>query len=731
MIKNHLNRVALLIGISEYDSPFNSLPQVKNNIRDLHEILSNPHLGGYTIDDKYRNENSIAKDLENTIHEFIENNEGKSVLIYYAGHGLVGPNNIFLLTARDSKINENGTFKHATFVTSTSIIDCIRVNNFKELVLILDCCYAGAFIEDFKNSVEKNPTLQKRNYTIIASCNASSKVYLQKNSDHSPFVESFIERINNKEDRGKRNSISINANDLFNYTSKHTDYLKPQKLVSESSENSPPIISNIKTNNIEAEIFRDKISVNENHKKSEDVKKLFTRYNKVKKLFKEESELDVYLGSDVQNMSEKERKGEGIRLQKILNRIAIQKNFNSENERKTFTKEISKELELEATNPFILSKYILSLFKNPPKGEINYNALRSISLIPFSVIFFSGKEVLAPQIQPHIYYNKLSSKKVIFNNTSVLSVSVSPDSRNMVILSRDGKLKKLNLDNGFPRDLPGEKIKLAFYTSSGKTQAISTDKTNIKINRSNEKNPLPIPLKGNADDYIFSADDKTLVAISKTSRTIEAFSLATGKREMKENFLTEIPIINNVIIKNEFIIIAGEKRLDETCEKNNDDDCSDEAYLGKGSIEIFNWKKNQLIIKNNDHSNEVTAMAISGNGNILISSSAAAGQLGGEIRVWNLARSIKSKKLIPKFEGVQSTNAALSGIATNHEGDTMAVSSAEDKIQIRLTSSKDGNKEIIDNDSNQINPLAFNLKGDMLFSSDLTGRIIQYNLDKN
>jgi Caspase domain len=756
MTNNHLNKAALLIGVSEYDSSFKSLPQVKNNIRDLHEILSNPHLGGYTIDDEYRNENSTANDLETTINEFLKKNEGNSILIYYAGHGLVGPNDIFLLTARDSEIYENGTPKHTTFVTSASIIDSIRFNKFKELVLILDCCHAGAFIEDFKNSVEKNPTLQKRNYTILASCNAYKKIYLQNGSDHSPFVESFIKRIN---DRGKNDSISINANDLFNYTSTHSGYLKPQKLVSESSENSPPTIFNIKTDKIEVEIFKDKISVNENHRKSEDVKKLAIRYSKVRKLFGK-SEIEKNVGSYNQDIGE---------LQNIIKKIAHQKKFKSKNERKTFIEEISKELKLELTHSS--TKYKVSIFretsknyfdegsnevfsiiiptvkdvfqpinrvlqtfsKKSPKSEIKYNALRSISVLSFSVIFFSGKDVLTPQNQPHIYSGKPSSKKNIFSNTSVLSIAVSPDSRNMIILSRDGKLKNLNLDNRFSHDLPGgkgEKIELASYTSTGNIQVISTDKTNIKIHKSNEKNTLKIPVKGEVSDYVFSTDDKTLVTISKTSGAIKVFSLTTGKEETKANFVTQMREINNVIIKDEFIILAGEQRLDKACEKNSEDGCLGEASSGKGSIEIFDWKKNQLIIENNDHSNKVTAMAISGNGNILISSSAA-GQVGGEIRVWNLAHSIKSQKLISNFEGVQSTNAVLSSIATNNEGDIMAVSSAEDKIQTRLTSSKDGNIEIINSDSNQVNSLALNLKGDMLFSSDSTGEIIQYKLEKN
>lgn len=730
MINNQLNKAALLIGINEYDnSSFKSLPQVKNNIQGLYQILSNPYLGGYTIDNENRNENSTAKYLEDTIHKFIKNNKDNSILIYYAGHGMVGSNNIFLLTARDSEVDENGTPRYTTFVPSTSIIDCIKNNKFEELVLILDCCYAGAFIENFKNSVQHNSTFQKKNYMILTSCDARSKIYLETNSSYSPFVDLFTKRINDKENSYP---ISINVNDLFNYTHKYAGHLKPQKLASKSSENFPPIISNIKTNEIEAKIFRDRISVNENHKKSADVKKILTRYNKVKKIFKEKSELDVFLESDDRNVLTKEK--EGIELQKILNRIATQKKFKSRNERKTFIEEVSKELELEVKNSFILNKYVLNLSKNSSKNEINYNVLKSISLISFSVVFFSGKEVLVPQSQPLIYYNKLSSKKIVSSNTSVLSASVSPDSRNIIILSRDGKLKQQSLDNGLSHDLLKGKTELASYTSTGEIQAIYIDKNNIKINKFNGingKNPLPIELKGNASGYIFSADDKTLVTISKASGTIKVFSLETGDTQTGGNLLSKISRINNVIIKNELIIISGEERLDKACEKNSDDDCLSDAYLSKGSIEIFNWKKNQLIIENNDHSSQVTAMAVSGNGKVLISSSATAEKLGGEIRVWDLARSVKSKKLISKFEGVQATNAALSSLATNYEGDTMAVSSAEDKIQIRLTSSKDGHKEIIDSESNQINSLAFNLKGDMLLSSDLTGRIIRYNLSKN
>jgi hypothetical protein len=757
MTKNHPNKAALLIGINEYHNSdvFKSLPQVKNNIQELHEILSNPHLGGYNIDDKHHVMDNTASDIEKKIKAFIKENKNSSILIYYTGHGLMCPqNDVFWITAKDSNKDVDGTADYCTFIQSTPIIKCIINQKPKELVMILDCCYAAAFINNFQNELNKSPKCDMGNFTIIASCGANERIYLQDKDELTPFVKSFSKRIY---DSARNNSMSVNANDMFNYYRKNVyGNLSPKIWKKELSENStsgfkysPPVISNIRTKEIELKVFIHNLAIKKNDKLRKEELNIIEEFNR-KKLFLSEERLATIVNSYYQDIQEKEVKKKELEENQInqakneretlksIWKIAKEK-YEYKNEQEFFAKMLCEELCI---------KYLdLSI----SEGNVKVKKWSLISLMTFLLISWRVIELLPSQNPPLIYYNRLSSKKILQENTLALSISVSPDERSILMLSRDGKLGKRSLDSEFPNTLPGEfpttlpgeKIKIASYTSTGEIQVISTDKMSIKIhkfNKFNKKSDLSIPLESNADDYIFSADDKTLVAISRITKSIEIFNLETGEKMRKKSPTTKISNISNVIIKNEFIIVAGEKDSDENHldksnldkgSKDGDDIRLSETILGKGGIEVFNWKKNELIIENNDHSNEVTAMAISGNGNTLISSSAAAGQIGGEIRVWDLVSSIESKKLIPKFKGVQSTNAALSSIATNNEGDTMTVSSAEDKIQIRLTSSKDGYEKVIDGDSNQINSLVFNLKGDMLFSSDLTGRIIQYNLEKN
>lgn len=749
MTKNNLQKSALLIGVSEYNHTelYRALPQVKNNIQELEKILSSPYLGGYTVTVHNQEPDDSAVEIQKSINNFLENNKNNRILIYYAGHGekRLESNSLWLTAKNSEKSKVNGTFIDGTFIQSSTIMQYINDHKPKELVLILDCCFSGVFIQDFKNSIKANT---KGKYAIVTACGDEERIYLEDKFDYSPFVHFFIKRIN---DRTRNSNItSVNINDLFNYVRKSLNgSLSPQKheinlFESDESTWSSPMISSIKTKETEFRILIESV-VNKNKEINKNAESILLFLNERSELVSEKTAHDLI---NVYKTDRQEEKNENEERQK---RQVVKEQENKKHY-KEFKKNASEIHELEEDRKKhvemlcecakidVLAMEDLLVSKSITSVDQIRKSLFVLFVFGLYLVPLQGKLYLltTPSDLNSVYcYCKLRSRETIKeNSSSVSSILISPDSRNMIIHSVNEKVEMLNLDSKISRVFTEKDIKLAFYTPAGEIQVVSTDKNNVKIHRFSQigkgdltsEKPITIPLKKDASNYTFKADDKSLVAISmqtdpkgKLFQSIEIFSLTSIE---KNSFSTQMQTIKEVIVKNDIVIIAGKNKGGE-----ND--------LGTGSIEVFNWKKdkNQLIIKNNDHNREVTAMAISGNGNTLISSSAQ-GLKGGEIRVWDLNSSIKSEtgKLISRDEGVQTTYAEITSIATNNAGDIMAISSIEDKIQIRMTApkkSKNGNPQIIDSNSNQVNSLAFTLKGDILFSSDLAGNIVQYNLDKN
>jgi len=136
-------RFALLIGNGQYDHP-QDLPNLRGPARDLadlKQVLENPALGGFQEVDILLN--APADALRKAIVEFLNDKQRDDLIVlYYTGHGAVDKDDGSLyLSARDTELKLlSATGLEAHFLTRE--MDKRRL---KRVVLVLDCCYSGAF----------------------------------------------------------------------------------------------------------------------------------------------------------------------------------------------------------------------------------------------------------------------------------------------------------------------------------------------------------------------------------------------------------------------------------------------------------------------------------------------------------------------------------------------------------------------------------------------------------
>ncbi|MFF4890453.1 caspase family protein [Micromonospora chersina] len=135
----HLSN-ALLIGVAQFASnAMTDLPSVTNNISALAQVLTHPTTG--VVDPircrqlvNPRAQHEVGTALDETV-----NAAGDTVIIYYAGHGLLTPRGALHLAVADTDPNR---------VTYTAVpIDWLRMalaeSPAKNRILILDCCFSG------------------------------------------------------------------------------------------------------------------------------------------------------------------------------------------------------------------------------------------------------------------------------------------------------------------------------------------------------------------------------------------------------------------------------------------------------------------------------------------------------------------------------------------------------------------------------------------------------------
>ncbi|MBD2204905.1 MULTISPECIES: caspase, EACC1-associated type [unclassified Calothrix] len=142
-------KYALLIGASEYESPkINNLSGVIKDIEAMQRVLKNPDIGGF--DEVKFLSNPDSDTMRSEIEQmFLEKCQEKDVvLLYFSGHGYRHENGNLFFISHNTKINTQGLPIIGTAVDAKFIHDYyMRPSKSQRQVLILDCCFSGAFAE--------------------------------------------------------------------------------------------------------------------------------------------------------------------------------------------------------------------------------------------------------------------------------------------------------------------------------------------------------------------------------------------------------------------------------------------------------------------------------------------------------------------------------------------------------------------------------------------------------
>jgi uncharacterized caspase-like protein len=133
-------RRALLVAVDKYDDE--KLPALAAPVRDawaLAEVLGDESVGGFEVE-------VIADDVTWTICERLDElladcRPGDVVLLHFACHGLKDDDGSLYLTARNTRPQR----LISTAIDTAAVTRMMRRSRAGSVVLLLDCCYGGAF----------------------------------------------------------------------------------------------------------------------------------------------------------------------------------------------------------------------------------------------------------------------------------------------------------------------------------------------------------------------------------------------------------------------------------------------------------------------------------------------------------------------------------------------------------------------------------------------------------
>ncbi|MEH2298268.1 MAG: caspase family protein [Nostoc sp.] len=138
-------KVALLIGISEYEPGLARLPNAVNDVEAMRRVLVNPEMGDFAEADVTMLKNPQRQEMESAIYNLYANcQKDDLVLFYFSGHGVTVESGDFYLSTSITVKNQ-GKLNPTSAVAATSVHSWMNHSKSKRLVIILDCCFSGAF----------------------------------------------------------------------------------------------------------------------------------------------------------------------------------------------------------------------------------------------------------------------------------------------------------------------------------------------------------------------------------------------------------------------------------------------------------------------------------------------------------------------------------------------------------------------------------------------------------
>jgi hypothetical protein len=206
-------KIALLIGVSEYEPGLNLLPAATKDVEAMRQVLENPEIGGF--DEVKVLVNPLRQEMEEAIEILFDNRQKNDLLLlFFSGHGIKDEEGRLYFAARNTRKNDKGVLLRATTVPATSVHEVMRNSRSKHEVVILDCCFSGAFGKELSAKgdgfVDIKNQLGGEGRAVLTSSSSTQYSFELQGADTSTYTRYIVEGLKTgAADRDEDGSISV------------------------------------------------------------------------------------------------------------------------------------------------------------------------------------------------------------------------------------------------------------------------------------------------------------------------------------------------------------------------------------------------------------------------------------------------------------------------------------------------------------------------------------------
>jgi hypothetical protein len=213
-------KIALLIGVGEYTVGLPTLPAASRDVEAMKQVLQHSEIGGF---DRVKvlidpNHWEMAEAIET---QFRECQSEDLVLLYFSGHGVKDESRNLYFAACNTR-KEREELITSTAVAATFVRDRIRRSKSKRQVVILDCCFSGAFgdlIARDDGSVDLENQLGAEGQVVLTSSSSLQYSFEQKEAELSIYTHHLVEGLKTGVADADADGI-VSVDELHEYASK-------------------------------------------------------------------------------------------------------------------------------------------------------------------------------------------------------------------------------------------------------------------------------------------------------------------------------------------------------------------------------------------------------------------------------------------------------------------------------------------------------------------------------
>jgi hypothetical protein len=189
---------ALLIGVSEYQTGLASLPGAVRDVSAMQQVLQHPQVGGF--DQVLTLLNPASQEMREAIESlFSDRKKDDLTLLFFSGHGVKDDQGRLYFATRSTRKKPDGDLMRATAVSASSVQDAMSNSRSRRQIIILDCCFSGAFAEGMTakddGSVDIQSQLGGEGRAVMTSSTSTQYSFEQQGSALSIYTSYLVEGI--------------------------------------------------------------------------------------------------------------------------------------------------------------------------------------------------------------------------------------------------------------------------------------------------------------------------------------------------------------------------------------------------------------------------------------------------------------------------------------------------------------------------------------------------------